>query len=110
MLKLIQTVELTGSIVATFLASESGISAINFMPFTPEKKSDRDKYLEIRRRTQHTLTYKDEKNAQKTPRILTLRYECFLQLYITYAVLLGILFTLNNGHLKGLNAVRGQLR
>ena len=34
-----------------------------------------------------------------------LRYECCLQIYITYAVLLEMLFMPNNGHLKGVNAV-----
>ena len=37
LLKSIQTVELSGSSVATFLTLESGISAINFMPVTPEQ-------------------------------------------------------------------------
>ena len=102
--------KLNRSSVATFLTSESGISAINFMPVTPEEKAATDKDQEILRRTQHTLTYKDEKNGQKNPRMPPLRYKCCLQLYTTYAVLLGMFFTPNNGHIKGLNAVQGQLR
>ena len=71
-----------------FFTSESGISAINFMPVTPEEKAARDKDREIHQRTQHTLTYKDEKYAKKTPRMPPLRYECCLQLYTTYTMLL----------------------
>ena len=102
--------ELTGSSVATFLTSESGISAINFMPVTPEEKSARDKGREIRQRTQHTMTNKDDKNTHKTPRMPPLRYKYCLQLYTTYAVLFEMFFTPNNGHLKGLSTVQGQLR
>ena len=109
-LKLIRTVELTRPSVAKFLTSESGISAINFMPVTPEEKSTRDKDREIRWRTQNTLTYKDEKNAQKTLRMPPMMYAFCLQLYTTYAVLLVMFFTPTNRHLKCLNAVTGQLR
>ena len=51
-----------------------------------------------------------KKNAQKTPMMPPRRYECCLQLYKTYTVLLEMFFTPNNGHLKGLSTVQGQLR
>ena len=51
LLKLIRTVELNRTSMATFFTLESGISAINFMPFTPEEKANRYNDQEIRRRT-----------------------------------------------------------
>lgn len=109
MLKAIRTVDFVESDMATFLTSESGLSLLQLMPRTQQEKSE---YLLQKKRlaqSKGTLTYADAKNLEKMPRLPPNTWESTYTLLTTWCIFLKMLFGGANGHVQGVDSVRGQL-
>ena len=105
-LKAIRTVEFTESDEASFVTSETGISALCLLPKSTKEvaKLKRDKLAMIA--AKGNISVADAKKLQRRPRMPPAEWEPMVTLLTTYSMLLRMLFGRRNNHLKGVDQVR----